>query len=95
MWAIAKYDLGLSDAEFWDELPHWMFQELLNRLNQEKRHVLIGHGVVASTLANINRGKGTRPFTPADFIPGEPRVQHQQSAEEQIAIFKSISKVVN
>lgn len=29
----------------------------------------LGHGIVASTLANINRSKGADPFKPSDFMP--------------------------
>ena len=29
----------------------------------------ISSGVVASTIANVNRGKDTPAFTPADFMP--------------------------
>lgn len=29
----------------------------------------VGLGVIASTLANINRKQGTQPFTVSDFAP--------------------------
>jgi hypothetical protein len=29
--------------------------------------------IVASTIANVNRGKGRKPFRPRDFMPFAPR----------------------
>lgn len=30
---------------------------------------MLGHGIVASTIANVFRSKNQKPFSPADFMP--------------------------
>lgn len=37
-------------------------------------------GVVASTIANVHRGKGRKPFSTEDFMPF--RQQHRVTVEE-------------
>ena len=49
-------------------------------------------GIVASTIANVNRGKGVRAFKPSDFMPqfGEPTdKRHSLSAMKKVLdVFK-------
>ena len=40
-------------------------------------------GVVASTLANIYKKKGSRPMTPGDFFPA-PRVSKRKQTMDQM-----------
>lgn len=45
-------------------------------------------GVVASTLANINRGKTTKPYSFQDFMPVAKRMREQEEralSDEQFA----------
>lgn len=49
--------------------------------------------LVASVIANANRGKGTKPFTPADFMPEfgkEPAPP--QTIDEQVAVFEMLKR---
>lgn len=32
---------------------------------------MYGHGITSSTIANVNRRKGTKAFKPQDFVPKE------------------------
>lgn len=32
---------------------------------------MYGHGITASTIANVNKKKGTKAFQPDDFVPKE------------------------
>jgi hypothetical protein len=69
---------------------------LMFRMDRARDLNFLRAGIVASVVANVNRKKGSRPFSPWDFVPGgKQQHQHQQTAEEQIAIFRSISDVVN
>lgn len=36
-------------------------------------------GVVASTIANVNRSNGSEPFCPADFIPGKKQEEPEDN----------------
>jgi len=49
------------------ELTMWRAFDTLQPIG-DWRHDL-GHGVVASTLANVNRGKNSESFSPRDFMP--------------------------
>ena len=47
----------------------------------------MGHAITASTIANINRKKGTKPYVPADFVPKFEK-KKKQSVDEMINIAK-------
>jgi len=50
-----------------EEYGLWMAQFSAEPWGDDRMDV--GMGVIASTLANINRRQGTQPFTVADFAP--------------------------
>ena len=50
------------------ELAEWMAFERVEGPVGEMRDDL-RTGIMASTVANVNRKRGSRPFTPADFMP--------------------------
>lgn len=54
--------------------------------------------LVASTIANVNRGKGKRPFKVEDFMPAEPREaksqkELQRDIDAAMAMFGGKSEV--
>ncbi len=50
-------------------------------------------GIVASTLANVNRTKDAKVFTPQDFIPefDHAEEREEQSPEEQLQIVELLN----
>lgn len=44
-------------------------------------------GIVASVIANVNRGKGSRSYKPADFMPQYGRKKVNAMAEKVRQIF--------
>lgn len=50
-------------------------------------------GIVAATIANVNRGKGQKAFSPEDFMPKEPKIEKPQiqTVEEQKSILQGIA----
>jgi hypothetical protein len=69
---VARYDLRLTDAEFWDcTLPE--LELLLGRHQEAFRVSHSPASMVCALLANINRDSSQKPdpFTPSDFMPGE------------------------
>lgn len=53
-------------------------------------------GLVASTIANANRGKNTKPFNPLDFMPiqkqqreADTETQQQELDAQLLAFFKT------
>lgn len=74
LWAIGRYDLGLSDEEFWRLTPA-QFAALCDRMEAEREHAEYCAALVASTVANCNRAEGVEPFEPGLFMRGKHAAQ--------------------
>lgn len=65
-------DFGLTDAQFWRLTPA-QFSSLADRYDQrydqERRHLDFLAGIIAATIANVNRSKSQKAFKPEDFMP--------------------------
>lgn len=70
LWAFARYDLRLTDAEFWD-LSFAQFNALTDRYIQDQENQDLRAALICSILANVNRDtkKRHKPFEPKDFMP--------------------------
>jgi hypothetical protein len=44
----------------------------MDRFREREERAFLRAGIVASVIANCNRGKDTEPFTPQDFMPKTP-----------------------
>lgn len=86
LWAIARYDLELSEKEFWC-LSIDQLDALLKRRNLELERQDFHAAMVCSTMANIFRNKKSRPYQPTDFIPNAKR-KAKQTPEQMIAIIQ-------
>lgn len=71
------------------ELGEWKAFELIEPFGSPAS--AFEAGIIASTLANINRGKDTDPFSPSDFMPQIARPK----AEKVVAKKKRQSDVVS
>ena len=91
LWAVARYDLGLSDREF-GELTSVEFEALLDRRTEERNRAQLNAGIVAAAICNAFRGQDSKPVSPIDFVPDykEKAQRPQQTLEEQIAILTKI-----
>ena len=49
-------------------------------------------GMIAATIANVNRSKGGRTFHPGDFMPRAAVKGEKQSTEEMLAVMNLIGK---
>jgi len=49
------------------ELSEWMAYDQIEPLGEWRADLRAG--IVAATLANVNRGKAQKPFKPEDFMP--------------------------
>lgn len=66
------------------------FGAMLDRHEQAANRYFLGHGIVASVLANVHRGKGSRMFTPKDFLPGPSR-EEKQTPEEMVQMLELLA----
>lgn len=60
LWAVGRYDLRLSEEEFWSLTPA-MLDALMSRLEAERDHAEYCAGLVASQVYNVNLGEGGEP----------------------------------
>ena len=67
------------------EFLEWQAYALLEPFGEERGDLRAG--IVASTIANVNRGRSTKPYRPRDFMPQfRPRRREPeriQTVEEQ------------
>ena len=68
------------------ELTEWMAYEQVEPFGEWRADLRAG--IIASTIANALRGRGSRPLTPEDFMPQfAPRAAQEMSVDETIAAF--------
>ena len=60
---IAETYARISDKEFME----WMAFDRLDPIGPDRGD--LHAGIIASTVANVNRGKDSQPFDAADFMP--------------------------
>ena len=90
LWAVARYDLRLSDDEFWN-MSYDEFQALLQRRNFEIERQDYHAALICSTLANIFRSGKSRAYKVSDFMPGKPKQKRKQSPKEMVEILKGFA----
>jgi len=92
VWAIGRFDLGLSEEELWNlTLPE--FNALLERKRERDERADLRAGTVAAVIANAFRSKGTRAYGPADFMPTLQRHERRQPWQKQLATAMVITEI--
>ena len=61
------------------QFAEWMAYSTLEPWGEERDDLRMG--IVASTIANVNRGKNSKPLKPQDFIPS-----FEQETEEEASL---------
>lgn len=94
MWTFGRYDLGLTEIDFW-ELTPGQLDLLAKRHNsvESARNERADYrsALICSVIANVNRGKGQKPFKVQDFMPQESGPKKNQTPEEQLTIVKMLN----
>ncbi|MGA2650421.1 MAG: hypothetical protein ABSF28_07850 [Terracidiphilus sp.] len=67
LWSSARYDLHLTDAEFWSLTPR-QFSALLHRHKANRDWVNYMVGILASTSANFSMARPKEPLSASDFM---------------------------
>jgi len=92
LWAVGRYDLGLSEQELWG-LNLKKLNALMERYNlvhkQKKKEADFRAGIISSTLANIYRDKKKkpRPYKPKDFMPQKKKKQTWKKQLQMVEVF--------
>ena len=87
MWAIGRFDLRLSEEEFWKLSPRQLVA-LLDRANREQEWQNYRAALVASVIANTVASKG-KSYKPEDFMPKGGK---KKTWQEQLAIVKAYTE---
>lgn len=48
-------------------------------------------GIVASTIANVNRQEGQEPYSPLDFMPFQSQAKPEQDWQDQLALVEQLN----
>jgi hypothetical protein len=65
------------------QFAEWMAYSRLEPWGEERDDLRMA--IIASTIANVNRGKNTQAFKPQDFMPSFEPETEEQAAERLIA----------
>ena len=71
---------GISDSLFWTLTPHELAAVLKIRAREAEQESL-RFGLVAATIVNVNRRKGTRMVQPRDFFRKKRQAKDFMSVE--------------
>lgn len=93
MWAVARYDLRLSEDEFWAlSLREWT--ALVERRDSELERAEWGTATLTAMVVNMFRKENSKPFEPAHFLNGKGRKQYgeqeEMTGEYLEALFRSM-----
>jgi hypothetical protein len=83
--AIARYDLELTESEFWELTPA-QFDALNERHLVHAQMSDYRAGLIASILCNVNRKEGTKPLTPGDFFTSLPDATAREMTGEEMLL---------
>ena len=71
------------------QFAEWMAYAQLEPFGEERDDLRMG--IVASTIANVNRGKDKKPYKPSDFMPSfEPVSEEEQVAQLLVKARKAL-----
>lgn len=86
LWALVRYDLKLSEKEFW-ELSVDQLEALVARRNLELERQDYHAALICWVLANIHRGPKQKPYQITDFMPNAKR-KAKQTPEQMISMLQ-------
>jgi len=73
----------MTSAQF----SEWLAYSRLEPWGQERSDLRMG--IIASTIANVNRGKGQKAYTPQQFLPRFEEEDEEESTARLIAQMRS------
>lgn len=90
LWSIGRYDLRLTDDDFWG-LTLKEFNLLMKRHKEQRSAEMFNSALICATIANVNRSKG-RAYTPMDFMPKEEvKPKKKMSIAEMVNVLKQVT----
>lgn len=77
------------------ELTEWMAYYQIEPFGPERDD--LNAGIIASTIANVNRGKKRKPYRPDDFVPRYDRAwqrQREPAWERMLKTVEALNKAM-
>jgi len=75
------------------ELAEWVAYNSIDPIGNFRSD--LQSGIVASTIANVNRGKNTNPYSPQDFMPILETKSKVSSEEDMKATMMRATQIIN
>lgn len=99
VWSVGRFDLGLTDAEFWQLSPA-QFDALWKRLEDGRTAALRGHAMTCAAIFNAQRTTDDAPVVEADdFMPKTPEqlkaAEQKQRAAERASLKAKLASVAS
>jgi len=89
LWAVGRYDLRLSEDDFWN-LSIKEFKALSDRHSNEQDWLNYRGALICATMVNMWRDpKKTKAYKPQDFMP--KREAKVQTPEQMLATVKLLN----
>jgi hypothetical protein len=94
IWSTARYDLGLTDEQFWRLTPR-QYSYLLKRHRQKSEHEELLAAIIARSVVDFSFCHPAKPSKYADYMPSkwgrkEPRGQVIERLKAQFRQAKQI-----
>jgi hypothetical protein len=78
-WSVSELEERIESHE----LTEWQIYEAIEPFGEQRADLRAG--IIASTIANVNRGKGQKAFTATDFMPYLEKEQEQSAEDATVA----------
>lgn len=93
MWASAII-AGIPEDVYWNSSPQEL-TALFERRREKDRESFLRAGLIAATIVNVHRAKGSRLIQPSDFLVERPRPEDYMDAEEASAFMDRWATTTN
>ena len=68
------------------EFKYWVAYDRLDPYGRDR--VDLNSGIIAATIANVNRGKNSKAFVAGDFMPNFEKSETRQTPKKMFALMK-------
>jgi hypothetical protein len=86
--ALGRVDVdGMLGELSVPQFLEWQLYSAVHPFGEERADLRAG--IIASVIANANRGKRTQAYKPADFMPKFGRTPRKQTGEDIVALMKT------
>lgn len=86
--------IGIPDELFWRMSPPEL-EAIFKRRAEDERREYLRFGLIAATIVNVHRKKGSRVIQPSDFFRELPKPEDFMDGEEAVTFMDRWAKTMN